>query len=152
MLWIFYTTLTIVGAVLHILIAKTPIIYTFLLYFFVISIGANGITAFFGHAFRSNEIAKYIGWPAGNPFQFEVACASLGIGTLGILCIWFRGNFWLATAIVHSIFVLGAGVGHIREMVKNKNFAPGNAGAPLYSDFLKPLVLWSLLIAYRLGF
>jgi len=152
MLWICYSTLTVIGAVLHMLIAKTPAIYTFLLYFLVINIGAAGVTAFFGHAFRSDEVAEYIGWPKGNPFQLEIACANLATGTLGILCIWFRGNFWIATAIVSSVFALGAGVVHIMEIIRNKNYSPGNAGMPLYFDFIKPIVVWCLMIAYLLGF
>ena len=147
-MWIIFIILTVAGAILHILIAKTPVIYTFLLYTFVINVGVNGIISFIGHAFRSDEIAQYIGWPKGSPFQYEVACANLSYGIMGILCIWLRGNFWIATAVAYSVFLIGAGIGHISQMVRAKNFAPGNAGIPLYMDFLKPVVIWVLLIIY----
>ncbi len=42
----------------------------------------------------------------------------------------------------------GAGV-HPREMVKEKNFNPGNAGAVFYYDILAPLAHLGLLTAYR---
>jgi hypothetical protein len=48
----------------------------------------------------------------------------------------------------YSVFLIGAGIVHIKEMVKAKNFAPGNAGMPLYMDFLKPVVIWVLLTIY----
>jgi hypothetical protein len=132
------------------LIAKTPLVYTLLLYIFIFEVGVSGIVSFLAHAFNADKIARYIGWPAGNPFQYEVACANLSYGILGILCIWLRGSFWVATAIACSVFLLGAGIGHIRDIIKNKNFAPGNAGFPLYSDFIKPLVIWALLIIHTL--
>jgi hypothetical protein len=40
----------------------------------------------------------------------------------------FDRGFWLATIIVFSIFMLGAAVGHVRSMIAEHNFAPGNAG------------------------
>ena len=39
-----------------------------------------------------------------------------------------------------------------REILREKNYSPGNAGLQLYFDFLKPLVLWGLLVAYLLGY
>ena len=103
-----------------------------------------------GHAFSSKKVGEYIGWPSGNPFQFEVAITNLSFGILGVLCIWFRDNFWIATVIGFSVFALGAAYVHIRDIIKNKNHSPGNAGPPLYSDILKPTFLAGLLIAYLL--
>jgi hypothetical protein len=57
-------------------------------------LGFSSILAFFGHTFAADEIAAYIGWMPGSPFQFEVAVANLAIGVLGISCVWLRGNFW----------------------------------------------------------
>ena len=103
-----------------------------------------------GHAFSSKKVGEYIGWPSGNPFQFEAAITNLSFGILGVLCIWFRDNFWIATVIGFSVFALGAAYVHIRDIIKNKNHSPGNAGPPLYSDILKPIFLVGLLIAYLL--
>jgi hypothetical protein len=54
--------------------------------------------------------AQSIGWPAGNPFQSEVAVTNLTIATLGILCYWIRGSFWVATVTAFSVQWLGAAV------------------------------------------
>jgi len=148
--YIILPVIWVVVSVLQITIAKTPIIETLLVNFLVINVGISSLYAFMGHAFSSKKVAEYIGWPSGNPFQFEVAITNLSFGILGVLCIWFRDNFWIATVIVFSVFALGAAYGHIRDMIKNKNHSPGNTGPPLYSDILKPVFLVGLLIAYLL--
>jgi hypothetical protein len=100
-----------------------------------------------GHAFVADEVAKQIGWPSGNPFQFEVAVANLSYGVLGLLCLHFRGLFWWATTIAYSVFLWGAAYGHVYELVVNNNHEPGNAGFVLYADIVTPLVLIGLLTA-----
>jgi len=52
---------------------KNKIIEIWLLSLLVIMVGLGSIWAFMGHAFMSAQMAAYIGWPAGNPFQLEVA-------------------------------------------------------------------------------
>jgi len=147
---IFFLILTFIVAILHITIAKSPIIETLLLYFLVVATGASSIFGFVGHSFLSNRVAQSIGWPTGNPFQWEVAVSNLSFGVLGVLCFWFRRDyFWLATIIAVSVFLLGAGYGHIREIVVNRNFSPGNAGLVLYLDILKPVVLITLYAVYK---
>ncbi|MHB9111813.1 MAG: DUF6790 family protein [Thermoleophilia bacterium] len=37
----------------------------------------GGVWSFMGHAFFAEETAGLIGWPAGNPFQFEIAVTNL---------------------------------------------------------------------------
>ena len=148
--YIILTVIWVVVSVLQITIARTPIVETLLVNFLVINVGISGLYAFMGHAFSSKKVAEYIGWPSGNPFQFEVAVTNLSFGILGVLCIWFRDNFWIATVIGFSVFALGAAYVHIRDIIKNKNYSPGNAGPPLYSDILKPVFLVGLLIAYLL--
>ncbi|MFC1846085.1 DUF6790 family protein [Chloroflexota bacterium] len=148
--YIILAAIWVVASIIQIVIMKTPVAETLLVNFLVINIGISGLFAFMGHAFRSNKVAKYIGWTSGNPFQFEIAVANLSFGILGILCIWFRDSFWIATVIGDSIFAFGAAYGHIREIIKNKNTSPGNAGPPLYADILKPLIVIGLLTAYLL--
>ncbi len=104
-----------------------------------------------GHTARAKETAEEIGFPAGNPFQTEVGFANLAFGVLGLLCARFRGPFWFATAVGHAVFMLGAAAGHVREMVKEKNFEPGNVGAVFYYDILAPLAHLGLLSAYSRG-
>lgn len=112
------------------------------------TVGLGGLMGFLGHAFMADEIAESIGWPSGNPFQFEVAVANLAFGILGFLCIWVRDRFWLATGVGFSTFAFGAAYGHIREMVVHQNFAPNNAGPVLVADIFIPALLLTLLLLY----
>lgn len=121
----------------------------FVPWFLAASVGLGGVWAFMGHAFFAEETAKSIGWPAGNPFQFEVAVTNLSYGVLGLMCLRYHGRFWLATVIGYSVFMWGAAYGHINEIVVNNNHEPGNAGFVLYADIITPLILFALLIAFR---
>jgi hypothetical protein len=121
----------------------------FLLSLLVITVGFGSIWAFIGHAFLPDQVAAYIGWSAGSPFQLEVAFANLAFGVLGILCFWIRGNFWTASIIGFSIFTLGAAYGHMINILSTGNNAPGNVGAVLILDILIPISLIALLVAYK---
>jgi hypothetical protein len=121
---------------------------TFLLWLLVICVGIASVLTFVGDAFFADRMAASLGWPAGNPFQSLVAVANLSIGVLGILCYWIRGKFWLATVIAFSVWWLGAGVVHIRDIVVSANYAPNNAGATPFMDILVPVILIASLIYY----
>ena len=142
----------VVGAV-HVFLNKRPrtkgrVAEIFLQWFLVVSVGLVSVVFFIAHTVFADTTAASIGWPAGNPFQYEVAVANLAIGTLGILCYWMRGNFWVATVIAFSVQWLGAAVVHIREIVVAANYAPNNAGITFYLDILIPVILIALLVYY----
>lgn len=141
------------AAGLHIYLMKPgrdvkTIFETIMAYALVFNLGFSGLYAFMGHAFAANQVANYIGWPPGSPFQFEVAVANLAFGVLGVLCFWFRKGFWFATITGYSVFVLGAATGHIMDIIQNHNYAPGNAGAPLYADIIIPVIFVVLYAFY----
>lgn len=129
---------------------KDVIIESVLLALLVVMVGLSSIWAFMGHAFMGERIAAYIGWPAGSPFQLEVAVANLSYGVLGLLSWKFRGEFWTATIIGFSIFYLGAAYIHIVDMFRG-NYAPGNVGTPLYFDIILPVLLLGLLVTYKIA-
>lgn len=114
----------------------------------VYGLGCQMISGAVGHIFKGDTIAEYIGWEKGSPFQYEVGVAGLAMGVLGIMCAWFSGPFWLATVVGASIFLEGCAIGHIRDMIRNKNFKSGNAGFMFYWDLLLPAVLIVMLITY----
>lgn len=118
-------------------------------YLIPLTVGLGGLLAFYGHAFMADKIALSIGWPAGNPFQFEVAVTNLSFGILGILCIWFRKGFWLATGIGVSVFYFGAAFIHIKEILVKGNMAVNNAGFILwFNDLALPIFILALLLIY----
>ena len=75
--------------------------------------------------------------------------ANLAIAALGILSYWIRGNFWTAAVVATSIWLLGAAAIHVREMVTEGNYNPGNAGVIFYMDIIGPLLLITLLVCFR---
>ena len=149
--------ITLITAAIHLLLRKSKkrlnskrVIEVILAYFLFINIGLSGIFAFTGHAFFSEKVAINLGWPSGSPFQFEVAATNLAFGILGILSMWIRGNFWVATGLGSAVFSFGAAYGHIREMITKQNFAIYNIGSVLFvNDILVPLIILSLVIAYK---
>jgi len=62
------------------------------------------------------------------------------------MCSWYGEEFWLATIVFSTVFLVGAALVHVKEMIKKANFNPGNAVTTI-PDFLIPLtliVLWFL--------
>jgi len=57
---VYLVLLAAIVAAGQIVIGRAPVTETLLL------------RAFLGHYFKSDDIARYIGWPAGNPFQNEI--------------------------------------------------------------------------------
>jgi hypothetical protein len=146
---IYFLIISLLIGAFQIIIWKTPPIEAFLLGMLIGNVGLQALYAFLGHFFKSDEVAKGIGWPAGNPFQKEIAFTNLGYGILGIMCIWFRDGFWLATIIGKSIFLWGAGYIHVAEMKKKKNKNIFNAGPILYFDILFPFILIGMYILLK---
>jgi Na+/melibiose symporter-like transporter len=113
-------------------------------YLFLFPVGIQGLWAFVGHVFFAEQAAASIGW-ATSPFQYEVGVANLGIGLAAIYAA-FRGfEARLAVTIAVACFLIGAGIGHIRDIIATGNLAPGNAGPIMVTDFLTPIALLVLL-------
>jgi hypothetical protein len=122
-----------------------PIVVEALLaYFMLFSIGVSFFYNFVMHTFFGQMSAAFIGW-ADSPFQAEVGYASLGFALIGFLA--FRRGFDARLAAVLGIaaFLWGAAAGHIVQIVKESNFAPGNAGVILYTDILLPVIGFALI-------
>lgn len=113
-------------------------------YLFLFPLGLQGLWAFVGHVFFAEQSAALIGW-ATSPFQYEVGVANLGLGLASIYAA-FRGfEARLAVAIAAACFLIGAGIGHVRDIVAQGNLAPGNAGPIMVTDFLTPIAILVLL-------
>src|SRR5271163_1497623 len=118
---------------------------TYLIYLLLIYVGLMGLLTAYAHVFRSAETSASIGW-SPSPFEYEVGMADLTVGVLGVLCLWLRGNFWVATAIANAVWLLGDAVGHIRQMVLNSNHAVNNSGIFLITEITMPFVILLLAI------
>jgi Na+/melibiose symporter-like transporter len=117
-------------------------------YLFLFPLGIQGLWAFVGHVFFAEQAAASIGW-ATSPFQYEVGVANLGLGLAAIYAA-FRGfEARLAVGIAAACFLIGAGIGHIRDIIATGNLAPGNAGPIMITDFLTPIAVLVLLFFAR---
>ncbi len=120
-------------------------------YFLLFSIGFSFLYNFVVHTFFGEMAARIIGWQ-DSPFQAEVGFASLGFAVVGFLA-WRRSfDLRLAAIVGPALFLLGAAAGHIYQIAATHNFAPGNAGAILYTDILIPAIGFALLwLQHRYG-
>jgi hypothetical protein len=99
------------------------------------------------HTVFAKSTAKRIGWQT-NGFQYEIGFVSLGLGLAGIIAANSSEPAWLPIAVAQSVFLVLAGANHVREMVKVKNFAPGNTLILLY-DFGLPISYLIALLSLR---
>jgi len=114
----------------------------------LVAVGLPGIYTFVMHVFFPATSAANIGW-AVSPFQYEVGIADLTVGVLGVVAFWGNFGFRLATAIATILWLGGDAVGHVRQMIAAKNFAPGNAGPWFWTDVIVPLLLVICVVVVR---
>jgi hypothetical protein len=120
----------------------------YLIYLFMLGVGASGLSGFFGHVFTPDAVAESIDWPRGSPFQQEMGFANLALGVLGLIAAGRRDGFREATVTAVAVVGVGATVVHVIDVIQEGNLAPGNsiqAGANL----LKPALLIPMLVVSR---
>src|SRR5271155_2503613 len=151
MVQVVFVVLAVIAASIHLALSPssrssgTAIAGTFLLYLLFFYVGLEGLLTAYAHVFRPIQTSASIGWST-SPYEYEVGMADLTVGVLGVLCLWLRGNFWLATAIANAVWLLGDAVGHIRQMVLNSNHAVNNSGIFLITEITMPFVILLLAI------
>jgi hypothetical protein len=123
-------------------------IEVFLIYLFVLGVGAGGLSGFFGHVFAPDAIADSIGWERGSPFQQEMGFANLSLGVLGFVAATRRDGFREATVVAVSVLAVGASVVHILDIIATGNLAPGNS-IQILPNLLRPALLIPLLAMSR---
>ena len=128
--------------------SRRGIVSTILLSLLVIQVGLMGLLTAYAHVFRPIQTSASIGWQT-SPYEYEVGMADLTVGVLGVLCLFFRDNFWLATAVANAVWMWGDAIGHVRQMVDYNNHAANNAGLFLYAEFLTPLIILLLVAKHR---
>src|SRR6204780_4695335 len=133
MFQVVFAALALLAASIHLGVSssrrsnRAAIARTYLLYLLLVYVGLMGVLTAYAHVFRPIQTSASIGWST-SPYEYEVGMADLTVGVLGLLCLKFRGNFWLATAIANAVWLLGDAVGHVRQMELNNNHAANNSG------------------------
>ena len=127
-------------------LARGFVIDRLLRYVFLFPLGMQSLWAFIGHVFFPEEAAAAIGWTP-SPFQYEIGVANLGLGLASIYAAFSSFQARVAAGIMAVGFLLGAGIGHARDIMEAGNFAPGNAGPIMITDFLTSIAVVVLLFA-----
>jgi hypothetical protein len=154
MFQVIFAVLVLAAASIHLAVSphsrssKAAIVRTFLLHLLFIYVGFMGLLTAYAHVFRPLQTSASIGWST-SPYEYEVGMADLTIGVLGILCLWIRGNFWLATAIANAVWLLGDAIGHLRQLVLNNNHAANNSGIFLIVEIFTPLLILFLALYHH---
>src|SRR6201996_4076340 len=154
MIQVFFTLIAVVAASVHIAFSpqrrssRAAVAGTYLLYLLFFYVGLMGVLTAYAHVFRPLQTSASIGWST-SPYEYEVGMAALTVGVLGLLCLRFRGNFWLATAIANAVWLLGDAIGHLRQLTLNNNHASNNSGIFLVTEFIMPLVILALTLYHR---
>ncbi|GAA0960976.1 DUF6790 family protein [Actinocorallia libanotica] len=147
--------LALIGAAIHWRLRRrdagpATAVDIFLVWWLVVAVGVGTTIGAAAHLFDGPAVAEKIGYTRGNGgFQFENAMGDLSIGIAGLLCVRFRGDFWLAVIIVLSIQFYGDGFGHLYYWLAENNTRPDNIGAPLWLDFILPTFAWILYAVSR---
>ncbi len=97
------------------------------------------------HTVFAKSTAKNIGWTT-SPFQHELGFVSLGLGIAGIVSAHLSQDAWIIVAIVNTPFLVLAGLNHVKEMIRDKNFSPGNTLILIF-DFGTPISIWAVLLS-----
>jgi hypothetical protein len=106
-------------------------------------IGWSMLGAGIAHLLFSRRTSASIGFTPGG-FQLEVGFADLAMGIVALLAASYSKEYSLAIILASSIYRVGCGIGHIRSIVRERNFAINNT-AILVVNFLVPAFL---LVAY----
>ncbi len=149
-----FALVALVAASVHIAVSakrrssRMAIVGTYLVYLFFVYVGLMGVLTAYAHVFYPERTSASIGW-ATSPYEYEVGMADLTVGVLGLLCLWFPGDFWLATAIANAVWLLGDAAGHIRQLLLYNNHSPNNSGVFLYAEIATPLLILILTLYHR---
>lgn len=103
-------------------------------------IGVSCLGAGIAHLCFGPKIARSIGWTP-SPFQWEVGSADLAMGIVALQAASFGADFWLAVIGINAIFRIGCGVQHIRQIIRDGNYAINNT-AILFNNFAVPAFLY----------
>lgn len=96
------------------------------------------------HSVLAKKTAASIGWKT-NGFQYEIAFVSLGLGIACLYATYHGWEAWLTASIPVISFLALAGLNHLKEMIRDKNYAPNNSFILIW-DFGIPASLAALLL------
>jgi hypothetical protein len=149
MYMLFWLVVALVGAAIQFEVRRhrgrdTAAAHLLLNWLLFSALGLAGLVAVVAHTAFASESARGIGFPAGNPFQYEVAVANLAIAVLALIAFWAHGAFTTAAGLTGGIWLGGDAIVHTHELVVHGNDAPNNAGLFLIVEAIIAIALLAL--------
>lgn len=77
------------------------------------------------HSIFAKKMAASIGWTT-NGFQYEIAAVSLGLAIGCFYAVYHGKEAWIAISLPIISFLFFAGINHLIEIIRDKNYAPNN--------------------------
>ena len=99
------------------------------------------------HTIFAKKMADSIGW-VSNGFQLEIGFVCLGLGLACLYASQHGKEAWIAISLPVVIFLVLAGINHLVEIVRDKNYAPNNTMILLW-DFGMPISIAALLFSSK---
>ncbi|WP_025273139.1 DUF6790 family protein [Haloglycomyces albus] len=90
-----------------------------LLHQFVVTHGLVAVIGFIMNVLYPKKSAAQLGW-ATSPFQIKYGFAQFGLGVMGVLAIWFEGNFWVGVLVTLYIYGLSGLWTHTQEIMRKR--------------------------------
>lgn len=97
------------------------------------------------HSVFAKSMAASIGWKT-NGFQYEIAAVSLGLGGACFYAVHHGIDAMATVSLPIVSFLFLAGVNHLFEIVRKKNYAPNNTLILIW-DFGVPISIVALLVS-----
>lgn len=96
------------------------------------------------HSVFAKKMAESIGWKT-NGFQYEIAFVSLGLALGSFYAVYHSIEAQVAISLPIITFLTLAGLNHLKEIIKQKNYAPNNTMILIW-DFGVPISLVFLIL------
>lgn len=130
MWFMFFWGLGLASAVVHLSIigfaqSLSTICSIFLLHQFVVAFGLVGLGGIIINIAIADYTSTKLGWPGG-PYQIKYGFCQAHLGIIGVLSIWFRGSFWVASLVTMYMYCISGVWTHLGEMIKNSKADTGN--------------------------
>ena len=142
--------LAVIYVLIHRMIVKHNVPEAEIVYRWVslFNLGIAGLYMAIVNAFYPAVAAMAMGW-VSSPYQWQIAMIGLAIAVIGIMSFRASYSFRLATVIASTIFLWGAALGHLYQIIVFRNLTVGNAGSTLWMDIIVPIVLIGCLCSFK---
>lgn len=104
-LWAFGLIASYCGLFSFSMFGNLNIYQQFLLGQFAVTFVSVGIIGVIVNIIYADKMSKKLGWPGG-PFQIKYGFSQFGLGLIGLLSIWYQGQFWVATLVTMYVYGL----------------------------------------------